>query len=63
MKIVFRNRSFELRKGEILGFGGLPVQVEANLWKPYFNLEVKSGKVYMKGKERKNIKVKTERCL
>ena len=49
---IFRNCSFELRKGEILGFGGLVGAGRSELMEAIFGLRsVKSGKVYMKGKE------------
>ena len=49
---IFRNCSFELRRGEILGFGGLVGAGRSELMEAVFGLRsIKSGKVYMKGKE------------
>jgi len=49
---IFRNCSFELRRGEILGFGGLGGAGRSELMEAVFGLRsIKSGKVYMKGKE------------
>lgn len=48
----FRNASFTLRKGEIIGFGGLVGAQRSELMEAIFGLRaVKSGEVYIKGKK------------
>ncbi|MGJ7044282.1 sugar ABC transporter ATP-binding protein [Thermoanaerobacterium thermosulfurigenes] len=48
----FRNVSFELRKGEILGIGGLVGSQRTELVEALFGLRsIESGKIYIHGKE------------
>lgn len=48
----FKNVSFELRKGEILGVGGLVGAQRTELLESLFGLRaIESGKIYMNGKE------------